>query len=153
MPLRDRVTSVGDLRSWTDQIPFRYEYTAGVAGERFLRGLMDGRIVAGECGGCGKRFLPPKAYCTDCFRAIDRFDAVGQDGIVAAMAEAWVGFQGERLARPKRYVFVEFDGVTGGLVHFAVGPGVRVGSRVAPRFRPLSKRRGSLLDLHGFAKK
>jgi len=146
MSLGERITSVDRLRSWTDEIPFHYEYTAGLAGERFLRGLQEGRIMASKCKKCGKSYLPPKAYCVECFAPIESYRAVGPEGKVAAVTESHVGFDGRRLKAPRTFVFVEFRGVTGGLVQVATGRRLEIGDRVAPRFKPASKRKGSLLD-------
>lgn len=152
MPLKERVTSVERLRSWKDKIPFHYEYTAGLAGERFLRGLQEGKILAAECPKCRKRYVPPKVYCVDCFLEINRYKEVGPEGVVAAIARSSVGFNGERLARPKTFVFIGFEGVTGGFIHTAPGPGIRIGTKVVPVYKPKEKRRGTLLDIEGFAK-
>ena len=146
MSLGERITSVDKVRSWTDEIPFHYEYTAGVAGERFLRGLQEGRIIASRCKKCGKSYLPPKVYCTDCFAPIETYKEVGPEGRVAAMTESHVGFDGGHLRTPRTFVFVSFQGVTGGLVQVASGRGIEIGGKVVPRFRPSSRRTGSLLD-------
>lgn len=152
MPLRERITSVEGLKSWKDQIPFHYEYTAGVAGEKFLRGLQEGRIVASECSRCGKTYVPPKAYCVDCYLETDRYRQAGPEGVVLALAESKVSFDGKRLAKPKTFLFVGFKGVTGGLIHTASGHGLEIGSKVVPVFKAKRKRKGTLLDIDGFAK-
>ncbi len=146
LSLGERITSVDRLRSWTDQIPLHYEYTAGVAGEKFLRALRQGKILAAKCGKCGKRYLPPKTYCVDCFVEIKRFGAVTAAGRVAALAQSHVDFQGKKLKNPKAFAFVTFPGVTGGLVQVATGKGIDIGKKVTPRFKPATKRVGSLSD-------
>jgi hypothetical protein len=140
----ERITRVDRLRSWTDQIPFHYEYTAGVAGERFLRGVKEGKILAAECPSCGKSYLPPKMYCVNCFVATEKYREVGPTGVVSAVTESHVGFDGRRLNKPQQFVFVRFKGVTGGLVQR--GEGLRKGDRASARFRPESRRKGSLRD-------
>lgn len=150
MALGERIDDVGKLRSWPDRIPFHYEYTAGVAGERFLRGLQEGRILAARCGSCGKKFLPPKAYCVDCFKRITSFPEVGPYGEIAALTESHVEFDGSRRAEPVLMAFVKFPGTTGGLVHLVTGRGAKIGARVAPRFEAKGKRKGSLLDIRCF---
>ena len=146
MSLGERITSVDRLRSWTDQIPFHYEYTAGVAGERFLRGLREGRILAASCPSCKRSYLPPKMYCVDCFVRLEKFTEVGSEGTVTALTESYVGFDGEKLGRPRTFAYVTYRGVTGGLVQRIEGRGLKVGDRVTPRFKPVSKRTGSMLD-------
>jgi len=152
MPLRERVTNVEGLRSWKDQIPFHYEYTAGVAGEKFLRGLQEGRIIASECSRCGKTYVPPKAYCVDCYLETDRYKQVGPEGVVMALAESNVSFDGKHHTKPKTFLFVRFKGVTGGLIHTASGEGLEIGTRVVPVFKAKAKRKGTLLDIVGFVK-
>jgi uncharacterized OB-fold protein len=138
------------LRAWTDKIPFRYEYTAGVAGQRFLEGLRRGELLAGECERCGKRYLPPKMYCVDCFGPITKFGAVGPRGKVAALTESWVDFQGRRRSSPVMMAFVNFTGVIGGIIHTVEGSALRIGSNVEAKFVPEHARKGSLLDIENF---
>lgn len=150
MPISERITSTDELRSWTDKIPLRYEYTAGVAGERFLRGLRDGRLLAGHCARCGRKYLPPKSYCVECFAPISDFEEVGPKGTVAALTESWVDFQGRRLNAPVLFAFVVFKGTVGGIIQKAEGKALRIGSDVVPRFAVDSARTGSLSDIECF---
>jgi hypothetical protein len=152
MSLKERITSVELLRSWTDQIPFHYEYTAGLAGEKFLRGLREGRILAAECAHCKTKYIPPKVYCVKCYHEIKHFKQVRPDGLVAALAESMIGFEGKKFAKPKTFAFIVFPGVTGGLIHIATGTGLEIGSKVVPRFKSPAKRQGSILDIEGFVK-
>ncbi len=146
MALSERITSVDRLRSWSDQLPLHYEYTAGVAGERFLRGLKEGKILVSKCLRCEKKYLPPRSYCIDCFVKIERYVEVGLTGKVSAITKSYVDFEGKRLEAPRTYAYVTFGTVTGGLIQVAGGGGIKVGSRVSPKFKPPSKRTGSMLD-------
>ncbi len=148
--LKERITNVEEMKSWKDQIPFHYEYTAGVAGERFLRGLQHGKIVVTKCRSCGKSYLPPKVYCVDCYLEIKDFKQVGPVGTISAIAESHVDFYGRPMTKPRTFAFVTFGGVTGGLIHYARGKNLRIGSPVAPKFKPASKRSGTLLDIVEF---
>lgn len=149
MPLKERITTVDDLRSWKDEIPLHYIYTAGVAGEKFLRGLQEGKLLAAKCEKCGRMYLPPKMYCVQCFAEISKFIEIGPQGTVRAVAESYVDFHGNKVAKPVTFVFIEFRGVTGGLLHHA-REGLKVGSKVTARFRPIVERKGSILDIEGF---
>lgn len=150
MALGERIDDVAKLRSWKDRIPFHYEYSAGTAGEKFLRGLKDGKILASRCAECGKKYVPPKAYCVDCFKRVSSFRDVGPDGEVAALTESYVDFDGSRREEPALMAFITFPGTTGGLVHRVSGRGVEIGSRVTAKFEAKSRRTGSLLDIRGF---
>lgn len=150
MPLKERITNVDELRSWKDEIPLHYEYTAGVAGERFLRGLEQGKILAAVCPKCGKAYLPPKTYCVDCYVAISEFRDVSLKARVAALASSEFDLEGKKLPTPRTFAFVTFQGVSGGLVHYVAGEGIRLGTPVTAKFRPSSERKGTLLDIEGF---
>jgi uncharacterized OB-fold protein len=146
MPLSERITRVDKIRTWPDQIPLHYEYTAGVAGEKFLRGVQQGKILGSACSRCGKVYLPPKMYCIDCFERIERFTEVRLPGTISGLTESYVAFDGARLKKPRTLVYVTFRGVTGGLVQSASGPGLSMGGKVVPKFKAALKRTGSLLD-------
>ncbi|HXW37372.1 MAG TPA: Zn-ribbon domain-containing OB-fold protein [Nitrososphaerales archaeon] len=150
MPLTERLTDVDRIRFWKDKIPFRYEYTAGVAGEKFLRGLQEGRIIASRCTRCGRKYVPAKSYCAECFMPITRYGEVGPEGTIAALTESHVRFDGTTAARPRLVAFVTFRGATGGIVHQVSGKDARIGSKVEPRFRAKKGRKGSLLDIEEF---
>ncbi len=144
MSMEERVESVADVRQWADVIPFQYEYTAGVAGEKFLRGLMDRKILAGYCPNCKESSLPARMYCVNCYGEITKFVKVSPVGKVRAVTSV-----GKRSTGGQTFVFVTFDGVRGGIIHKLLGK-ARVGSEVVPRFRPKSERTGSILDIQGF---
>ncbi|MBI3859856.1 MAG: Zn-ribbon domain-containing OB-fold protein [Thaumarchaeota archaeon] len=152
MPLGERVVRVDELRAWTDQIPFRYEYTAGVAGEKFLRGLQQGKVLAANCEKCGKKYIPPRMYCVDDFAEIKQFRPVKGSGRVAALARSYYDLEGNKRHTPKTFVFISFDGVEGGLIHYGMGEGLKIGTGVIPKFRPASKRKWTVLDIEGFVK-
>ena len=82
----------------------------------------------------------------------ERFRQVGPGGVVAALTESRIDFEGNRLAKPKTFAFIVFKGVTGGLIHFATGTGLEIGSEVVPKFRAPAKCHGTILDIEGFVK-
>jgi uncharacterized OB-fold protein len=138
--LNERLQSVDEIRQWRDKIPFHWEYTAGVAGERFLRGLIEGKIVAGYCERCDEKSLPARMYCLNCYGRIERLVRAGPIGVAEAVTEDASG---------ERFVFVTFDGIKGGVLHKAI-QGVRRGAKVRPLFKPGAERVGSVLDIVGF---
>jgi uncharacterized OB-fold protein len=147
--MEERIDTVEDIRQWVDSIPLRYEYTAGVAGERFFRGLMAGKILAGYCSNCRKASLPPRIYCVKCFGEIGKYVRVRPIGRVSAMTTTRSGQDGKVLDHPVTFGYITFDGVSGGILHRIVGK-ARVGSAVKPRFKPRRDRTGSILDIEGF---
>ena len=144
MPIAERIGAASDVRAWTDSIPLHYEYTAGVAGEAFLRGLADGKILAGYCPHCDTLALPARMYCVDCFSRTTKLVRAGPVGVVKAISRS-VAPDGEKVS----FGFIEFPGVKGGIVHRLL-PGVRAGSRVRASFKPKRQRVGAMSDVVGF---
>jgi len=148
----------GRILAWKDSIPLHYEYTAGTAGEAFLRGLKQGRILASKCGTCGEVRLPPRTYCLQCYGRTRVEVELLHSGRIAALSTSRLGVGGLRLAAGSRttFGFVTFEGVGGGLVHRILHEGrsgPRAGEPVGPLFVPAEKRKGSILDLDGFRTK
>ncbi len=151
MPIKERIERVDRVRQWKDALPLDYEYTAGIAGEKFLRALKDGRLVAGRCSSCNMTFLPPRIYCVRCFGRVETFVEVPAEGRVAAVTTTTVSTRRARKEQATRFVYVEFDGVEGGLIHRADGGWQpSIGAGVRPKFVPKAHRRGSILDVEGF---
>ncbi|MDA4135873.1 MAG: cobalt transporter ApaG [Thaumarchaeota archaeon] len=144
MPMTERLDDVTEVRQWVDSIPFHYEYTAGVAGEKFLRGLIDGKILAAYCPNCKEAALPARMYCVDCYGETTKLIRVDQVGVVKAITRTGGG-AGERVA----FAFIEFPEVKGGIVHRLIGS-ARAGSRVKAKFRPKLERTGAISDVLGF---
>jgi uncharacterized protein len=145
----------GRILAWRDSIPLRYEYTAGTAGEAFLRGLKAGKIVASKCGTCGEVRLPPRTYCLQCYGRTRIDVELLHSGRIAAVSTTHLGAGGAEVAARSRttFGFVTFEGVQGGLVHRVVHDGrrdPRAGDPVRLLFAPAEKRKGSILDLEGF---
>jgi uncharacterized OB-fold protein len=145
----------GRVVAWKDGIPLRYEYTAGVAGEVFLRALAQGRIVASKCTTCGDVRVPPRTYCLEC-QGRTRIDVeLFQSGGIAALSTTFLARDGTKPKErsPITFGFVTFEGVSGGLIHRILSGGRRepgIGDPVMPLFLPHEKRKGSILDLKGF---
>lgn len=138
----------GRVVAWRDGIPLHYEHTAGAAGEAFLRGLKEGRIVASKCGTCGEVRLPPRTYCLQCYSRARVDVRIVHDGRVASLSTA----RGEDGSR-STFAWVTFEGVSGGLLHRMVhrgGAAPKVGDGARPLFRPAGERTGSILDIEGF---
>jgi uncharacterized OB-fold protein len=122
-----------------------------VAGEKFLRGLMEGKILAARCSSCGTKYLPPKMYCTKCYIEITSFRDVGTLGSLAALAQMHVDYDGKKVRRPYLLGFVSFRGVTGGMIARVSSTRAKVGSGVKARFKPKASRRGAVTDIVEFA--
>ena len=138
----------GRVVAWRDGIPLHYEHTAGAAGEAFLRGLKEGKIVASKCVRCGEVRLPPRTYCLQCYSRTRVEVRLVHDGRIASLSTTKAE-DGSRAT----FGWVTFEGVGGGLLHRIVrrgGGAPRAGDGVRPIFLPEGERKGSVLDIEGF---
>ena len=139
----ERLEDNQELRIWKDHIPLRWKYTAGIAGDRFLHTLKQGKLQGSLCKSCKKIFLPPKIYCKDCFIQLEEWRDIPSD---SGYLYSYTSRKDETIA------LVKFDGVEGGLlgkIKFS-GKTPKLDSRVRVVFRPKDSRTGSMSDIAYF---
>ena len=140
------------MRTWKDHIALQFKYTAGVAGDRFLQLLKQGRIQASVCKNCGKAFVPPKIFCKDCFVQLDEWKDVPDE---SAYVYSFTTVNNKSNGTKERIVLVKFDGFEGGLLGkfkpSAVEP-PKIGMKVKAVFAPKDARRGQISDIAYFEK-
>lgn len=149
--MKEKLRHASEIRHWRDTIPVTYKYTAGVAGDRFLRELRDNqRIIASKCGSCGTRHLPPRTFCPHCFREIKDFETVSGTGKLYSY--------GVSSASGKKNVIgiVKFEGIEGGLLHRIDEvelSEIKIGMELITVFRTDGERKGSIEDIAYFRPK
>jgi len=132
--------------------PVYFRYTAGLAGERFLREIKDnGRLVAARCPKCDLNYLPPRIYCERCMSRLEEYVTLENKGTVDSFTVCRKDSDGKDLPQPTTVAFVRFQSAHGGLVHKVKGQ-VSVGDKVRVVFREKSRRTGSILDIDYFEK-
>ena len=138
-----------EMRVWKDHIALQYKYTAGVAGDRFLQLLKQGKIQASVCKSCGKSFVPPKIFCKDCFVQLDEWKDVPDD---SAYIYSFTSVRSK--GSKETIVLVKFDGFEGGLLG-KLKPSSeepQIGMKVRAVFKPKDSRKGELSDIAYFEK-
>jgi uncharacterized protein len=152
--LDEKITSESQVRTWTDHIPLQWKYTAGVAGDRFLRLLMQGKLQASFCKNCDKLYLPPKIYCRDCFAQLNEWKDIPDDsGSIYSFTKLPARSDGSKASEV--IALVKFDGVVGGILgrlKVAKDDRPRIGTRVRLVFKPKNARTGDLSDIEYFEK-
>ncbi len=147
--MREYVTSTTQLKPVTGDWGVWHRYTHGVAGEKFFRALKDKReLTASECPKCKRTFLPASLYCEDCFCEMTATKAVSGAGTVASFAILRESLDETPLPEPVVAAFVQFDGVSGGLLAPLRGvkpEQVRIGMRVKPQIA--AQPSGAITDL------
>ena len=59
-----------------------YTYTPGVASERFLRGVREGKLLGGACDACGRVYIPSRGACPRCAAPTSEFRELLDKGTV-----------------------------------------------------------------------
>lgn len=151
--ITDKIDKPMEVRTWPGAIPVHNLYTAGVAGERFLRAIkFDGKLLVTVCQGCKKEFLPPKIFCPFCLAELTEWKEVPARGRVETFTVAREGISGEPLPEPKVFAFIRLSSA-GGLIHQLgeIAPDqVKIGLKVEAVFKPGPERTGSILDIRYF---
>ena len=120
MGLTERQQRTTELSYWEGEIPLRYKYTFGIAGEAFFQALKNkGVLLAARCPACGKAYLPPRIYCEACFAEIDPasfFDA-GLRGTLHSWTACYENMDGSRKEHPTLLGIIRINGTDGSLYH------------------------------------
>lgn len=153
MPLIERITKLDQVKAWYGDMPIESRYTAGLAGERFLRALKEGQIMGAKCPECELIYLPPRIFCHRCFSPLQEWVEVGNQGAVETYTVLNVDLDGNPLEEPQIVALVNIDGTYGGLLHF-LGKveldELYIGLPVEAVFKPKEEREGSILDIKYF---
>ena len=110
-----------------------YQFTAGLAQSRFLKGLSEGRFLGQRCPRCQKVYVPPRGSCpTDGVATTDEVE-LGNTGTVTTYCVVNVPFQGQAIQIPYICAQVLLDGANiafMGLIQELPTDEVRMGMRV-----------------------
>ncbi|MHB1909357.1 MAG: Zn-ribbon domain-containing OB-fold protein [Nitrososphaerales archaeon] len=141
----EKIASEAKLGVTKDHIPLQYTYTAGVAGERFLQLLRQGKLQASYCKNCNKLFLPPKIFCKDCFTQLNEWRDVKEDEGIVYSFTVLKNDQGKE----ETVALVKYDGVEGGILSRLKSSKdePRIGMKVKPVFKSKEDRKGDLSDI------
>ncbi len=150
MPILEKISQPSSARHWTDSIPLEYHYTAGVAGEKFLRELKDsGRFLASKCDKCKNSYVPARMFCPSCFVVMKETRTIEYPGYVYSCTTV----NRNRTGEPSENVtltLVKFEGIEGGIIHRldddASGK-VEFGMKVVPVLKNKLERTGTLTDI------
>ncbi len=156
MGLLNNLEHPTEARVWRGNLPVYHRYTAGVAGEKFLRALKDeGKLYGTKCPQCGYVYVPARLYCERDAAYLDEaaWVEVASVGELLSFSAVYVGLEGKRLDAPQWVGLVRLDGASGALFHY-LGEfepnALRVGARVQAVLKPKKERIGSIRDIAYF---
>ena len=143
----------------------RYSYTTGEALGRFLAGLKEGKILGTYCAKCGRIFVPPRIYCSYCFKEVDGWLEAKDEGVVVTAVMSYISATRARLEKPVAVGVIKLD-VPGrqfddhffpGIMHYICGTSeddvksMRIfGAKVKAKWKRPEQRTGSITDIECF---
>jgi uncharacterized OB-fold protein len=135
---------------WTPNA--QYAWDAGVAIGRFLSELKGGRIIGTRCHHCRRTVVPPRIFCEWCFRPMDEWVYLQDEGIVNTFSVTYVHWDMVRVKEPIIPAVVEIAGASKGMgiMHLLgeVDPeDVKIGMRVKAVWKPAAERTGAITDI------
>ena len=138
--------------SWRGDLPVRSRYSAGLAGERFLRALKDEAAILGSrCEGCEITYVPGRQFCERCMEELTEWMDVGTQGEIHTFTLLFVDLDGTPRDTPEVVAFIRFG--DGGIVHHIAEVDLEtleIGMPVEAVFKPKGEREGSILDIQHF---
>jgi uncharacterized protein len=120
-------------------VNLHYTHSASPTEDPFLRGLMEGRLIAQRCPACSKVYFPPRPACpTDGVPTTDQVE-LSDRGTITTFCVVNVPFLGQRIPPPYVSAYVLLDGADIAFLHLLLGVApedVRMGMRVEAVWKP-----------------
>lgn len=134
------------------KLDISYRYHVGAVATRFYDALEKERKILGmRCGTCQRVLMPPRATCGRCFREMDEWVELGNEGEVTNYTVVHYEEPIHPMRAPFAYALIRLDGADTPFVHLLgeVDLGsVRIGMRVQAVFEEESP--GNILDIKYF---
>jgi uncharacterized OB-fold protein len=137
----------------TTPIRLSYRHSASREESKFLRAVIDGRLVGQRCPVCHKVYVPPRGACpVDGVPTTDEVELPDR-GTVTTFCVVNVPFLGQRIAPPYVSAYVLLDGADIAFQHLILecdASEVRMGMRVEAVWKPREEWRHSLENVSHF---
>ena len=114
-------------------VRIEYEYTPGIASDRYLRGLKQGKLLGAACDECGRVYIPPRGSCPRCAAPTSRVKEVKHTGTVVTYCVVRVPSENITVDLPYCAANILLDGADisfTGLLQECAMEDVRIGMRV-----------------------
>ncbi len=135
----DEAVEADDVTMVTTPVHLHYTHSASPTEDPFLRGLMEGRLIAQRCPACEKVYFPPRPACpTDGVPTTDPVE-LSDRGTITTFCVVNVPFLGQRIPPPYVSAYVLLDGADIPFLHLLLGVApqdVRMGMRVEAVWKP-----------------
>jgi len=137
----------------TTPIHLEYQHTASREESRFLRGLLEGRLLGQRCPVCRQVYIPARSACpVDGVATTDEVE-LPDTGTITTFCIVNVPFLGQRITPPYVAAYVLLDGADIAFLHLILEcpvDEVRMGMRVRAVWRPREQWGPSLENIDHF---
>ena len=140
------------------KISLPYRWAMGPTITRFFEGFQEKRILGTRCDACGRVLVPARAFCSRCFKDMDEWVQVKDEGVLRTWVLINFPYEGQPLEPPYIIGVIELDGSDNGFPHFVGGfpqydieflkDRVTIGMRVKAVWK--EGRDGNILDIAYF---
>jgi uncharacterized OB-fold protein len=123
----------------TTPVRLHYEHSASAEESRFLRGLVQGRLLGQRCPACRKVYIPPRGACPTDGVPTEEEVELPDRGTVTTFCIVIVPFLGQRIKPPYVAAYILLDGADLAFLHLVLGCAaeeVRMGMRVQGEWKP-----------------
>lgn len=156
--LSEKDARSGKIFYTEDSLDCAFAWDTGVAINRYLAELKNGKIIAKECRQCNRIMLPPRMFCELCFVPSGNWVFVEDTGVINTFSICHVNWDASRIKKgekPHLPAVIEIDGASEGMgiMHRLgeVDPDqIKIGMKVKAVWKPESERTGSITDIKYF---
>jgi len=133
----------------------KYMWSAGIAMSRFLNELKKGKIIASTCNKCGRKMVPPRAFCEQCFKSTDGWTYVKDTGTINTYSVSFIAGDASRIKEPIIVAVIDIDGASPGMgilhtIQKIDWKKVKFGMKVKAVWKPEKERTGAITDIKYF---
>jgi uncharacterized OB-fold protein len=125
-----------------DSVRLDYTYTPGVAAQKFLRAIENGKIMGQACDSCGRVYVPPRGACARCGVPTSKEVELSDKGTIVTFSVVRVPSSAIQVDLPYVAAHVLLDGADiafQALIQECEFDQVRMGMRVQARWKPESE--------------
>ena len=120
-------------------VVLNYVYSPGIAQDRFLRAIKEGRLLGQGCEECGRVYIPSRGSCPRCAKPTSREVEVKDTGTVVTYSVVRVPSSNIEVELPYCGANILLDGAdisTTALIQECPMEDIRIGMRVKAVWRP-----------------
>ena len=153
--LRDAELKAEDAIKFMWRPNAKYIWSAGIAYSRYMIEFKNGKIIGRKCRECEKTIVPPRMFCSECFRATDEWVYVKDTGTINNYSISYLDADANRIEDPILVAVIDLDGASEGvgilhIVGNCAPDDLHIGMKLRAVWKPENERIGSVTDIKFF---